>query len=514
MSLLKLGFTKSKKGAAQSDSVPASTSAEKSDSNSGSDETAGSAELPKAAKRKKKIPIRKYKNEYLAFGFIDAGSSDLPLPMCLICDEKFQNSGMKPSHLKRHLERKHECVAAKPIEYFQRLKNERRMQLKDIDLFTSSELRKIKSSFAAALIIAKEKKASTIGERLVKPIMLETTRIMLGDAAAKKMESIPLSDTTVSRRITEMSQDVQSQLKAQLSEAVHFTLQFDESTDVSGEAILIGFVRYANAGKIVEELFCYISLPERTTGEEIFSAINNKMLDYELDWKNVVGVCTDGAAAMVGVKSGLVKRMAEIAHTEFISFDCVLHREALASKKLSAELGSTLEQTVKMINNIKARPLHSRIFAKICQDMDSEHETLLLHAEVRWLSRGKILDRVYELRKEMIRYFDDYMKPIIEKREKKRALQLKKGQDITEGKKEPEEIFLEHLRDDEWQARLAYLADIFALLSELNTKIQGRHTNCFKYFNKVEAFKKKTRALEIKCGDGQIRCVPFDQRHD
>lgn len=133
---------------------------------------------------------------------------------------------------------------------------------------------------------------------------------MLGEAAAKKLESIPLSNSTIFRRITDISQDVQAQLRAQLFEASHFTLQFDESTDVAGEAILIGFVRYPNAGKIIEELFCYCSLPERTTAEEIFAAINQKLLDYELDWKNVVGICTDGAATMTGVRSGLVKRIA------------------------------------------------------------------------------------------------------------------------------------------------------------------------------------------------------------
>lgn len=38
--------------------------------------------------------------------------------------------------------------------------------------------------------------------------------------------------------------------------------------------------------------------------------------------------------------------------------------------------------------------------------MESEHEHLLLHAEVRWLSRGKVLKRLLELRNEVESFLD------------------------------------------------------------------------------------------------------------
>ena len=69
----------------------------------------------------------------------------------------------------------------------------------------------------------------------------------------------------------------------------------------------------------------------------------------------------------------------------------MIHREALVAKKLSPELNKVVQDAVKIINFIKSRALNSRLFANLCDEMESDHNKLLLHCEVRWLSKGKAL---------------------------------------------------------------------------------------------------------------------------
>ncbi len=81
--------------------------------------------------------------------------------------------------------------------------------------------------------------------------------------------------------------------------------------------------------------------------------------------------------------------------------------------------------------------------------MDSDHKSLLFHTEVRWLSRGKTLTRILELRDEII--------------------------DFLKGKND----LVKHLKMESFYCRLAYLANIFTKLNELNLYLQGLRIYAF-----------------------------------
>lgn len=474
MSLFRFGFKRIRVEEPQPEAIVATTSenvstqpttenVEAAESDNDNDSTESSE--PKRKKKCKKKLSRKYHEDYLKYGFVSVGQKDEPLPFCVVCHKTLSNHAMKPSNLVRHLSKHHFELKNKPIEYFERLKQGLKDQRGDINAFTQMEPAAIRSSFLVALRIAKAKKPFRIATTLIKPTLLDVTREMFGDAFIPAINAIPLSDNTIRRRIDSMAADIEEQLCIEIKNSGLFALQFDESTDVADEAILIGFVRYVKESKITEDIFCFCSLPEHTTGEQMFNAIDEKMTKYELLWENVVGVCTDGAPAMVGSKRGLTTRIANVAGENYMSTHCVIHREALAAKDMSTELNQTLKEAVRIVNSIKANPLCCRIFTLLCTEMSSDHVNLLLHSEIRWLSRGRVLLRLYELLDE-IQIF---------------SIQNRK----THGE------FLKFVNDDQWKVKLAYLADIFSLLNGLNLQIQGASMHIFAYLNKIDAFKNK-----------------------
>lgn len=93
--------------------------------------------------------------------------------------------------------------------------------------------------------------------------------IVLGEEAEAKISAIPLSNNTVQRRISEMSEEIKAQVINEIKSAGLYSLQLDESTDVAFCSQLLVFARYIHSGEFKEEFLFCTSLQTTTKAADV-----------------------------------------------------------------------------------------------------------------------------------------------------------------------------------------------------------------------------------------------------
>ncbi|KAJ8796403.1 hypothetical protein J1605_017958 [Eschrichtius robustus] len=205
---------------------------------------------------------------------------------------------------------------------------------------TSSNVSALRASFLVANRIAKAKKPFTIGEELILPAAKDICCEVSREAAVQKVARVPLLASTITIQIDEIAEDIEAQFLERINESLWYAIQVDESTDVDSKATMFVFVRYVFQEDVHEGVLCALLLPTTTTAEELFKSLND-YVSGKLNWIFCVGICMDGEAAMTGQLSGFTTQVKEVA-SECEPTHCVIHREMLASRKMSPELSNAL----------------------------------------------------------------------------------------------------------------------------------------------------------------------------
>ncbi|KAF2360771.1 hypothetical protein FHG87_008473 [Trinorchestia longiramus] len=191
-----------------------------------------------------------------------------------------------------------------------------------------------------------------------------------------------------------------------ISSPAKFSLQLDETTDVSNLNQLAVLVRYVKDDVLNEDfLFCK-PLTTTTKAADVKKLVDNFFKDNSLSWDLVSAVCSDRIPVMLGRKSGfgaVVK--ADAPHV--IVTHCILHRHALAIKMWPPKLAEVLK-IVDCVNYMQSSALRHRIFSELYKEMGSEFEVLLYHSNIRWLSRGQVLNRVFAVRVELALFLQEH----------------------------------------------------------------------------------------------------------
>lgn len=421
----------------------------------------------------KKKKCRLYSIEYLKYGFTYSPTNQ-SLPMCLICQKVFSNEAMKPSRLQEHLNKTHPDRKDKDLSYFQGLEKKYLKQPTISNLFASSSKQEddgLRASYNISMLIAKAGKPHTIGEELILPAVKEVLKTVLHHKTPSDiLKKISLSNNSVQRRIDEMAKDVETSLCDYLK-TCKFSIQLDESTLPNNEALLLSYVRFIKEEKICQELLFARNLETDTKGESIFNTMNKFFQEKGIPVCNILSAATDGAPAMTGRHKGFISYLKQ-AVPNVLAIHCVIHRQHLVAKNLSERLHTSLHYVIKAVNKIRSNPLSDRLFDQLCVQNDEEYNRLLLHTEVRWLSKGTCLNRFWNL-------FDTVLDFLENRDEELRANLIASKNDI------------------------AYLTDLFKIFNDVNLQLQGDELNLIKTKNVTAAFAGKLLLYKRNLGRGE-----------
>ena len=155
-----------------------------------------------------------------------------------------------------------------------------------------------------------------------------------------------------------------------------------------------------------------------------------------------------------------------------------MYHSSTKSMRKILEISTCHGPGIKAVNFIRARGLNHWQFQKFLHNLHTEHQDLAYFSEMRWLSKGNMLRRFYELRKEV-------------------ALFLKnKGRPMAE------------MEDESWLCDLAFLVVITTCINELNTRLQRKVQYVSEMYGHIKGFMNKLRLWHAHIQNANLSHFP------
>ena len=208
-----------------------------------------------------------------------------------------------------------------------------------------------------------------------------------------------------------------------------------------------------------------------------FQAFMNFANKTKLPLVKLIYIIIGRALAMVGSSNWFIAFCKQNdSYPTFIHYHCFNHQQALCGKVLNKK--EVMNIAMKIVCSILARSLQRRFFRTHLEKAEVELIDLLLHTDVRWLSRGRFLERLGELLPEIKELFKQFI-------------------DAEYAQLEDEQLLLD----------LAFLTDFTALINELNLELQKKEKNIVDMISSVNPFKCKLQLPSTKLQRHDLRAT-------
>lgn len=406
----------------------------------------------KGRKRKLENENREFQPEWESEFCFTKGKKD-GTSLCLICRETV--NGYKRYNLNRHYSSVHSQFEEK-FPKKSKIREEKLQSLKKslacersvlFNAMNKNELT-TKASYQVTEILAQKMKPFSDAE-IVKECVVTICKTLFshlsnGKQILDEVSKLQLSDSTCMRRSQDLAANIALNITDELQQCKYFSLALDSSTDITSVSQLLLFVKYVSKDCVLKEDFLgMIPMTGQTRGVDYLNAIVSYFNERSIDLKKVFSVCTDGCPSMLGRNIGFVQLLKNhLGNDSLLSFHCIIHQESLAVK-FGEYFSCVMKTVVTIVNFIRSNELNHRMFQEFLKELTSQYGDVLYHTEVRWLSKGKVLERFFSIRHEITLFL------------------------ATKKKEYPD------VHNFSWWLKVAFLTDTMSIMNETLTRLQG-----------------------------------------
>uniref|UniRef100_A0A3Q3GZU0 HAT C-terminal dimerisation domain-containing protein n=1 Tax=Labrus bergylta TaxID=56723 RepID=A0A3Q3GZU0_9LABR len=266
----------------------------------------------------------------------------------------------------------------------------------------------------------------------------------------------------LTRRIFDIQNHVEVKLKEVMHDCKYFSLALDESMDVR---MLASFI-YARA---IDSSF---------EGRDIFNAVQSVVSEYG-GFDKLSAVVTDGAPSMQGKHTGFAGLLQQ-SGVDCPILHCIIHQN----------VGILCENFYHSYqsHSRRNRSLNHKTFVAFLDEVSAVYGDLQMHTEVRWMSRGKRLERFFALLAEIPVFLEDSIRC-----------------DTS--------AYCSKLRDTEFLFDMAFLADITSHLNHLNMQLQEEKTfHLTSKFGTLRSFEQMCKDPRMPENTSQVQIEKLQQQ--
>ena len=146
-------------------------------------------------------------------------------------------------------------------------------------------------------------------------------------------------------------------------------------------------------------------------------------------------------------------------------------------------LKDTMKEAVNIVNFIRSRALYHRQFRALLEEDDGDYVDIIYHCNIRWLSNGVVINRIWELKDKIQEFYQSKQEPCM-------------------------------LCDTGFCVRLTYLGDILSHLNNLNKQIQGQNNSSCDLWRCLKIFMRNLKLFRARFDENQISAEHFPLLHE